>query len=131
MKLDPWQQDVMEHDGNIVIRSGRQVGKSTVISENSVQFAKANPGVIILVIAASQKQSGFIFDKMRGILDAEDEAVYSRVMKGKKASPKILKELFAEHSIYDEMPTKTRIVLKNQSKIYSLPAGRTGVYIRG
>ena len=131
MKLDKWQEAVMKEDGNVVIRSGRQVGKSTVISHKAVKFAEENEGVITLVIAASQKQSGFIFDKMRGILDAKDELNYSKVMKGKKVSVKKAKELFEKHSVYAEMPTKTRIVLKNGSKIYSLPAGRSGIYIRG
>ena len=107
---DKWQQDVLEHDGNITIRSGRQVGKSEVISEKAILFALKHPNTVSMVIAASQRQSSLLFEKIRGKLDVME-------IKGKK--------------IYAEKPTLTKIILKNGSKIYSLPAGRTGYFIRG
>lgn len=106
-KWDRWQQEVLDWEGNITIRAGRQVGKSVVIAEKAVRFALSNPGTITLVIAASQRQSSLLFEKIRWTLE-------ERGM-----------ELFAEQ------PTLTRIVLSNGSKIYSLPAGKTGHYIRG
>jgi len=38
-KWDKWQREVLDHMGNISIRSGRQVGKSEVISEKAVRLA--------------------------------------------------------------------------------------------
>ena len=106
-KWDKWQQEVLVHDSNITIRAGRQVGKSVVVAEKAVRFALAHKGSITLIIAASQRQSSLLFEKVRGTLQNLDE------------------DLFAEP------PTLTRIVLKNGSKIYSLPAGKTGHFIRG
>ena len=109
-RLDRWQRAVLEHDGNISMRCGRQVGKSTVVSIKAAQFARDNPGTTTLVIAAAQRQSSLLFDKIRGEIDAMEER--------------------GEVKYLDE-PTLTRIRLENGSTIYSLPAGRTGYFIRG
>ena len=107
---DRWQRDVLDFDGNITIRSGRQVGKSEVISAKSAQFAERHPGTTTLIIAASQRQSSLLFEKVR--------AQFERIEDGGRP-------------MFAEIPTLTKIVLRNGSKIYSLPAGRTGYFIRG
>lgn len=109
-KWDKWQKQVLEQDGNITMRCGRQVGKSEVVSAKAVQFAMTKPGSVTLIIAASQRQSSLLFEKVRANLDR-------LVDQGKDP--------------YQEQPTLTKIILKNGSKIYSLPAGRTGYFIRG
>lgn len=106
-KWDKWQEEVLSHQGNVVIRSGRQVGKSVVIAEKACRFALGNAGTTTLVIAASQRQSGLLFEKIRFNLEE------------------------IEGGVFAEEPTLTRLVLKNGSRIYSLPAGKTGVFIRG
>lgn len=110
-KWDKWQQSILDTDGNITIRSGRQVGKSEVIGAKGYKFAVEHPGVTILIIAASQRQSSLIFEKLRGNVDKGCEET--------------------GENLYQEPPTLTKIMLKNGSKIYSLPAGRTGYFIRG
>lgn len=106
-KWDKWQQKVLDYDGDITIRSGRQVGKSEVISAKAMKFARENPSTTTLIIAASQRQSSLLFEKVRANFDQLEESEYA------------------------EIPTLTKIVLKNGSRIYSLPAGRTGYFIRG
>jgi len=108
---DAWQKQVLEHEGNITIRAGRQVGKSEVISEKAVRFALEKPESVTMIIAASQRQSSLLFEKVRAKIDLIEHD------DGKE--------------MYKEKPTLTRIVLANGSKIYSLPAGRTGYFIRG
>jgi hypothetical protein len=110
-KWDKWQEEVLSHNGNITIRSGRQVGKSEVISAKAVKFALDNPGSTTLIIAASQRQSSLLFEKVRANFD--QQVIDSGV------------------DIFKEAPTLTRILLSNGSRIYSLPAGRTGYFIRG
>ena len=107
-RWDRWQREVIEHEGNVTLRTGRQVGKSTVVAERAVRFALGNVGVVILVIAASQRQAGLLFEKVRGTL-----------------------ELHEGESIFKEPPTLTKILLTNGSKILCLPAGKTGHFIRG
>jgi hypothetical protein len=106
-KWDNWQQAVLEHQGNITIRAGRQVGKSEVIAAKAEQFALENPGTTTLIIAASQRQSSLLFEKTKSNLELKD-----------------LK-------IFQEEPTLTKIILTNGSRIYSLPSGRTGYFVRG
>lgn len=103
---DKWQREVLDYEGNVTIRSGRQVGKSVVIAEKAVRFALGHGGTVTLVIAASQRQSGLLFEKVRGTLEGRGD-------------------------VFAEPPTLSRIVLKNGSRIYSLPAGKTGHFIRG
>jgi hypothetical protein len=109
-KFDPWQETVLAREGHITIRSGRQVGKSTVIACKAARFARDHPGTVTLVIAASQRQSSLIFDKIKSEIEQS-------IQTGEVE--------------YLEEPTLTRVMLKNGSKIYSLPAGRTGYFIRG
>ena len=106
-KWDRWQQQVLDYDGDITIRSGRQVGKSEVISEKAMRIATGNPGVIVMIVAASQRQSSLLFEKVRAKLD---------LMGG---------------DVYADKPTLTKIDLSNGSRIYCLPTGRTGHFIRG
>lgn len=108
---DKWQKQVLDHTGNITLRSGRQVGKSEVISAKAADFALKNPNTVTLIIAASQRQSSLLFEKVRGNIERMEE---------------IKKDKF-----FQEQPTLTKLILTNGSKIYSLPAGRTGYFIRG
>jgi len=110
-KWDKWQEEVLEHIGNITLRTGRQVGKSEVVSAKAVKFARENAGTTTLIIAASQRQSSLLFEKVRGTID--------------------LMELDSKKKLYSEKPTLTKILLNNGSRIYSLPTGRTGHFIRG
>ena len=104
-KWDVWQRRILDREGNIAIRAGRQSGKSEVISRKAELFAFEHPGTVTLIIAATQRQSSLLFEKVRGRCDVRDD--------------------------YFEKPTLTKIVLNNGSRIYCVPAGRTGYGIRG
>jgi len=106
VKWDKWQEEVLAYDGNITLRTGRQVGKSEVISEKAVRFAMEHPGTTTMIIAASQRQSSLLFEKVRAKFDEMGD-------------------------IYADKPTLTKVVLRNGSKVYCLPTGRTGYFIRG
>lgn len=111
-RWDKWQREILEHDGNITLRSGRQVGKSEVIAKKAFNFATQYPGTSTMIIAASQRQSSLLFEKVRG--NFED---YERID--------------GNDTLFKEKPTQTKIKLTNGSIIHSLPAGRTGHFIRG
>ena len=110
IKWDTWQQGVLAAKGNVSLRSGRQVGKSEVISQKCVDFALNNAGTTTLIIAASQRQSSLLFEKVRMNLDRIEDL---------------------NPTLYEDKPTLTRAKLSNGSRIYSLPAGRSGNFIRG
>jgi hypothetical protein len=110
MNLDKWQEDVLTAQGNICLRSGRQVGKSTVISIKAAQFAIRHPKKSVLIIASVERQASLLFDKLLDYLLTN----FREKIKGGK-----------------DRPTKHKIELKNGSIIYCLPTGESGYGIRG
>lgn len=110
-KWDKWQQEVLDHDGNITLRTGRQVGKSEVVKRKAADFALKNPGTTTMIIAASQRQSSLLFEKVTADIALREEQ--------------------DNEKYFAEQATLTRITLTNGSKIYCLPTGRTGHFIRG
>lgn len=110
MKLDDWQEQVMKVEGNLCLRSGRQVGKSTIIARKAAEFALNNPKKLIMVIAYVERQAQLIFGKILNNIHYQNK---SQIEKGKKK------------------PTKHIINLKNGSTIHCYAAGETGWGIMG
>lgn len=110
LELDKWQKEVLEASGNICLRSGRQVGKSTIISIKAAEYAINNPKKTILIISAVERQAQLLFEKTLGYLID----TYKLKIKGGK-----------------EKPTKHKIQLVNGSVIHCLPTGMSGYGIRG
>lgn len=110
IQLDKWQKDVLSTNGNIVLRSGRQVGKSTVISIKSAEYAVNNAKKSIMIISATERQAYLLFSK-----------VLQYIHDNHKNSLKWGKD----------RPTKSEIKLKNGSIIRCLPTGLDGLGIRG
>jgi len=108
--LDDWQKDVLATKGNICLRSGRQVGKSTIIGLKAANFSLNNPNKLIMVISKTERQAGLLFAKILGNIHNIDKQM---IKKGK------------------DRPTKHIINLKNGSVIHCLPAGDTGFGIMG
>jgi len=137
MKWDKWQREVLDYEGSITIRCGRQVGKSTVVGKKTADNMLNYEGSTTLVIAPAQRQSSQLFIKVMSWLEVKHQEAIKKAG-GFKPDPKVsikrnmeARRLFEhEHGIYKEQPTKTTVILKNGSICYSLPAGKTGVYLR-
>lgn len=110
MKLDPWQKEVLATKGNICIRTGRQVGKSTVVSVKAAEYAAKNKNKTILVIASVERQASLLFEKIMDVLFTK----YKSYIKTGK-----------------DKPTKHKVHLTNGSVIHCLPTGLSGHGIRG
>lgn len=93
---------------DIVIRAGRQVGKTTVLAMKALQMALTKPNQLILLVAPTIRQSDIIFSHIR-------EAV--------SINPLLSKTI--------ARLTQTMCFFKNNSKIYALPSGKYGYNIRG
>ncbi|KKK66162.1 hypothetical protein LCGC14_2966870, partial [marine sediment metagenome] len=95
------------------------------------------PGSNSLIIAPSQRQSSQLFIKTMSWLEVDHQAAIEAAG-GYQNRPEIsmrmnmeARRLFEQkHGIYAEAPTKTMVKLKNGSICYSLPAGKSGVYLR-
>ena len=57
MNLDKWQQDVLDCEGNICVRTGRQVGKSFVVSMKAAVYAIENKKKTVMIIASVERPS--------------------------------------------------------------------------
>jgi len=110
IKLDQWQKDILSTTGNICLRSGRQVGKSTIISVKAAEYAVNEPGKTVMILSAVERQAYLLFEKVLGYIT---DNYKSDICRGSKK------------------PTKHKITLKNVSVIYCLPTGLTGYGIRG
>lgn len=137
IRYDKWQQQILDHQGNICIRTGRQCGKSEVVSRKARDFALNNHETTTLVIAASQRQSSLLFEKVNAQINEKHrelvDHVISNYVKNHKKQPDKEKrrEIEWTKGLYSEPPTLTRIKLNNGSVIYCLPTGKTGTFIRG
>lgn len=110
MEYDPWQQEVLKATGNLAIRSGRQTGKSTVIAKLASDYAVKNTKKIVMVIANGERGAYLLFEK---IFDYMYLNFKNYLKKGK------------------QFQTKTKLELKNGTRIYCLPTGLDGRGIRG
>lgn len=117
MELDNWQKAVLawskEKDPekrNLLICSPRQMGKSTIISEDAGDYALENPKKSIMIIASVERQALLLFEKVLSYIYNKDK---SAIKTGK------------------DRPTKHELKLKNGSIIRCLPTGDSGYGIRG
>ncbi|MHA1353758.1 MAG: terminase large subunit domain-containing protein [Candidatus Heimdallarchaeota archaeon] len=109
-KLDKWQKEILNSNGNIALRSGRQVGKSTIISMKAGEYAIKNSEKTIMVVAKVERQAQLLFEKILSYIHNKDKKI---IKTGK------------------DRPTKHKLQLKNNSTIYCLPVGESGYGIRG
>ena len=108
--LDPWQKEVIESEGNIVVRSGRQAGKSTAIAIKAGNYALTHKKASIMVISSVERQAYLLFEKILEYITSK--SIHS-IRKGNKR------------------PTKNKLQLNNGSIILCLPTGLSGRGIRG
>ena len=136
-KPDKWQEQVLNHDGNIVLRTGRQVGKSETIGKKCAKLAVKHQDITILMIAAAQRQSSEIFQKtlrnLARIHDAMLEAVGGFTpdpLKSPRQNDDERKIFEANFGLFKGNITKTECNLFNGVRILSLPTGKTGAFVR-
>jgi len=110
MKKDKWQIKVLNTKGNMCICSPRQMGKSTIISEDGGEYALNNPKKSIMIIASVERQALLLFEKVLSYIYLKNK---SAIKTGK------------------DRPTKHELKLKNGSIIRCLPTGDSGYGIRG
>lgn len=110
LHLDDYQKKVLETKGHMVLCSGRQVGKSTVVSIKAANEACNNRNFSVLIISATERQAEELFTKT--LFYIQDN--YKEYIKTGK-----------------DRPTKHVINLKNGSIIRCLPTGLNGLGIRG
>lgn len=107
IKLDDWQKEYISHEGNTVVRAGRQSGKSFAESLRVALFALLNDNTSTLIIASVDRQSIELLEKVK----SQIIGLAQNQIKGR--------------------PTFHKVELKNGSIIRAEPAGQTGYGLRG
>jgi len=108
--LDAWQIEVLGAEGNLCINSGRQVGKSTVISVKVGLFSTRYSGKRVLIISVTEDQAVRMLQKILVFLH---ENFPKLVEKGR------------------DKPTKHQITLTNGSVIVTKAVGQYGIGVLG
>lgn len=109
-QLYDWQQQIINHEGNVTVRGGRQTGKSWAVAKRIVHLAYKYPKCRILVIAASERQENYLHEKVRAIIESGGKS---------------------RRDCYRARATLTKLPLKNGTDIYKFPVGMTGIYLEG
>jgi len=119
LQPDPWQARLIESDARrILVRCGRQVGKSTAVRCVAMNTAMNAPGSLSLIVAPSQRQS---VEQLRGITTSFWQ-LGNAIKEGVPDGPD--PDLLSEDDV-----SKLKIELKNGSRILALPG--SGATIRG
>ena len=110
INYDDWQLKFLETKGNKQLCTGRQVGKTEVCAKDAGDFATSHSKATILMIAPTERQAGILFEKTLAYLFDNFKL---QIKTGK------------------DRPTKSKIELKNNTKIICIPCGSEGTGIRG
>lgn len=106
MKLYSWQEEFINHKGDVAIVGPRQCGKSIAAAERCKKLAIDYPGTNSLIIAGSERQESYLFEKVTAMLQEKNALAKVR-------------------------QTLSRLTLKNGSRIVKIPVGTTGYYAKG
>lgn len=93
---------------NIIVCAARRVGKSLIMAAKALWFAFTHPKTSTLIVAATQRQSMLMFDKLLDFIESRE---------------------FLKESVLRK--TRTLIKFTNGSRIVALPCGRSGKTLRG
>ena len=110
MQLDQWQDEILDYSGNILLNTGRQVGKTTIFAQKAGDYMMKNPGSRIIVVSLTEDQAQLMIIMTLDYLEKNDK---KWIAKGKYK------------------PTKNKIRLTNKSQILARPVGNTGDAVRG
>lgn len=110
IELDDWQKEVLKYDGNIVLCTGRQIGKTFIMARKAARYLIEHANSQIIVVSLTEDQAKLMIIM---ILDYLERKYPDRIAKG------------------HNKPTQTRVILKNHSRVVARPVGNTGDAVRG
>jgi len=111
MRYDEWQEEVLNYDGDLLLNTGRQVGKTTIFSIKAAEYMIHHPKARIVVVSLTEDQAKLIIVMILDYLEKNHKMKI--VTKGKNKK------------------TSKRIWLKNGANVISRPVGNTGDAVRG
>ena len=109
--LDTWQKEILDYEGNILLCTGRQVGKTTIMALKACKYMLKHKGSRIIICSLTEDQAILIVMIMIDFFE--------------KNYPKLI-----DRTLHKK-PTNTRVCLKNGSQVLARPVGNTGSAVRG
>ena len=109
--LDDWQEQALTHDGNLLLCTGRQVGKTFIMSRKAAEYMIKNKDSKIIVCSLTEDQAQLMIVMVLTYLENNYKTWIKKP--------------------YSKNVTKNKIVLNNGSNIIARPVGNTGDAVRG
>ena len=110
LQLDDWQKDIIDHEGDCLLCTGRQVGKTTCFAIKAAKYLLTHPKARIIIVSLTEDQAKLIIVMILTYLEQNDKKMIAR---GKMK------------------PTQNRIALTNKAIAIARPVGNTGDAVRG
>lgn len=110
IEYDHWQQEILDHEGHILLCTGRQCGKTLTFAAKIAEYMLKHPNSQIIVVSQSLDQAELMIVMVLTYLERENKKLIARKKKA---------------------PTKTTISLNNGSRVIARPVGNTGDAVRG
>lgn len=109
--LDDWQKEVLDYDGDILLCTGRRVGKTQIMAIKAANYMLKHPNSQIIIASLTEDQAKLIIVMIEDYID-------KNYPKEKRTGGK-------------DKPTQNRIALKNKARAIARPVGTTGDALRG
>lgn len=110
MILDDYQKEALEWDGDLLLCTGRQVGKTTIMAIKAGEYMIKHANASIIIVSLTEDQAKLIILK---ILDYLEKNYKKEIAKG------------------SNKPTQNKVTLRNGSTALARPVGNTGDAVRG
>src|SRR3990167_3048599 len=114
MRLDKWQEEILNAKGHVLLCTGRQVGKTTIFARKAAEYMISFPGSSIIVVSLTEDQAQLMIIMVLDYLQRKERETKTKIV-GPGQSSK----------------TKNKIILRNKSQILARPVGNTGDAVRG
>jgi hypothetical protein len=111
MILDDWQKEALAHRGDLILCTGRQVGKTQIMAIKAAERMIAQAGTKIIIVSLTEDQAKLIIRMILFYLEKRARSLIQ--VKGK------------------DKVTLNRVALKNKSFALARPVGTTGDAVRG
>ena len=109
--LDDWQKEVLAYNGDLLICTGRRVGKTQIMAIKAAIYMTNHPNHQIVIASLTEDQAKLIIIMILDYLEKHYRGQIDKTPKNK--------------------PTMTRLVLKNKARAIARPVGQTGDSMRG
>lgn len=110
IRLDDWQKEANDYKGDLLLCTGRRVGKTWILAKKGVDRMAKCPKTQIIMVSLTEDQAKII---MAMALDYTQQKCPKMIGKGKNK------------------PTLRTLTFKNSSKMIVRPVGITGDAVRG